>query len=106
MTFFDGDSWSTHSNSKLVAVKKAIFEDKWDENNTGSYSTITGNSVKQTGGNGYHSAFLSNVISKGIHIWTFKVEHINNYQNLQIHTCQTLQFETRHETCTTTDRWI
>ncbi len=49
--------------------------DKWDDNNIGKGLTIDGNTIHKKG-DGQSSAFLTNVVSEGVHIWKFKANHL------------------------------
>ena len=58
---------------------KENIGDSWDSNLKGSGQTIKGNILIDNGHGGYNTAFLRNIVSSGIHIWKFKVNHYNSW---------------------------
>lgn len=61
------DQWSTDSKCKHHSIK------------------INGKTAKRMTEYGYKSAYLSNRVSSGIHIWTFKYVNIGYYDKIGIH---------------------
>eukprot|EP01084_Bolivina_argentea_P288198 494631_1 len=60
--------------NNFINNKSNPFEcDKFDIKNIGKYHTLNGNVITQNT-QGWSSSFLSNILSDGKHIWTFKIK--------------------------------
>eukprot|EP01084_Bolivina_argentea_P015851 29700_1 len=79
--YFDGKVWSIYSDVKSIVYKKMDME-KWDPNAVGPNITININTVTHTGSGGHQSAFLSTVISEGIHVWKIRANTVSSCWNL------------------------
>ena len=59
---------------KMILVFYYICTDEWDKNAIGSNIKINDNTIEHVGSDYKHqSAFLSNIVSSGVHIWKFQV---------------------------------
>lgn len=73
--YFDGKNWSIPSEMKTVSIEQVM--DSWDPQCKGTDMVISGTSIKNSI-SGYRSAYCKNVVSEGIHSWTFKIDQITS----------------------------
>ena len=74
--YFDGTDWWIPSEMKTVSIEKVF--DAWDPQCKGTDLVISGTSIMHSSNWGIQRAYCKNVVSEGIHSWTFRIDQISS----------------------------